>query len=79
MIIDIQYFGQVAEITSRTQERLELENQTTVAQLDELLCHKHPQLSKLSYKIAVDQTFATSETLLTSKNEIALLPPFSGG
>jgi len=38
-----------------------------------------PKLKNMSFKIAVNETFANGEVELTSKSKVAFLPPFAGG
>ncbi len=79
MTINILYFGLVAEAIQRTQEKLELNNTTSVKEIKKLLIDKYTVLEKLSYQIAVDQKLANDNQILTPTSEIAILPPFAGG
>ncbi|MEL4306652.1 molybdopterin converting factor subunit 1 [Joostella sp. CR20] len=52
----------------------------TVAQLKSFLAEKYPQLNKLSsLAIAVNSKYAKPEDKITIDDEIALIPPVSGG
>ncbi|MFT3932769.1 MAG: MoaD/ThiS family protein [Chitinophagaceae bacterium] len=39
----------------------------------------YPAMQQLHYRIAVDKKIITANTILSDNNNIALLPPFSGG
>jgi molybdopterin synthase sulfur carrier subunit len=47
--------------------------------LREALATQFPSLATAKFAIAVDQQIVTTNTLLTEKSTVALLPPFSGG
>lgn len=79
MELRILYFGMIAEATNRTEEIISLPSGKNVNYLENLLRNKYKNLQSLSFKIAVDQKFSSDDTLLSTQNEIALLPPFSGG
>jgi molybdopterin synthase catalytic subunit len=59
----------------------ELSAPATVADLWRTLCEQHPVLAPYdgAIAIAVNQCFASSSTLLAEGDEVALLPPVSGG
>ncbi|WP_299260834.1 MoaD/ThiS family protein [uncultured Aquimarina sp.] len=79
MEVKVLYFGMIAEATDRKEELISLESGSNVGQLENLLKDKYENLQHLSFKVAIDKEISSSNTLLTSNNEIALLPPFSGG
>jgi molybdopterin synthase sulfur carrier subunit len=47
--------------------------------LRKALTSQFPALATAKFAIAVDQQIITTNTLLTEKSTVALLPPFSGG
>ena len=56
-----------------------LEN-LTIEKLQETLFEKFPDLKKLkSLSFALNNAYATSDTIVCDKDEIALIPPVSGG
>jgi molybdopterin synthase sulfur carrier subunit len=77
MNIEIKYFGMLAEVTGCTSEILELQV-SPVSGLKELLFEKYPALQQKDFRIAQNQELVSEEALLTGQ-EIAILPPFSGG
>lgn len=77
MKLTIKYFGQIAEITHCDEETLEF-SQSTIGELQSELFHKYPKLKEQDFQIAHAMEIAQSEAEITH-NEIALLPPFSGG
>jgi sulfur-carrier protein len=51
----------------------------TVGELRQYLVEAYPALKEIRFAIAVNQTLADSQTLLSEDCEVAILPPFSGG
>ena len=51
-----------------------------VGELKKLLVKKYPELGNLSsLTIALNNKYATEEMILSSQDEIAIIPPVSGG
>lgn len=79
MILNINYFGLVAEATQCFQEQLEVPAACTLLDLKEHLYQVHPSLTSKPFRIAVNQAFVGEGHLLHATDEVALLPPFAGG
>lgn len=79
MELKVSYFGMIAEATNAQKEIIIISENCNLNQLEEILIQKYKALDGLSYKIAIDQAFMPGDTLLQTENEIAVLPPFSGG
>jgi molybdopterin synthase sulfur carrier subunit len=77
MQLNIKYFGLIAEITKCNEETLEF-SKDTIADLNDVLFDKYPELKTKNYQIAQNKEIVTSNTLVSGA-ELALLPPFSGG
>ncbi len=72
----ILYFGQIQSITSLAKE--ELNGATNLKELKELLIKKYPTLSDANFVFSVNQKIVEA-CELKENDEVALLPPFSGG
>jgi molybdopterin synthase sulfur carrier subunit len=77
MKLNIKYFGLLAEITNCNEENLEF-SKSTISELIELLNNKYPDLQNKNFQVAQNCEIVSSDTIV-SFEEIALLPPFSGG
>ncbi len=77
MHITVKYFGQLAEVTSKEEESIEFSG-NLISELLETLYSKYNVLKNKDFQVAQNQELVSIETELTG-NEIALLPPFSGG
>jgi molybdopterin synthase catalytic subunit len=80
MRLQVLCFGRLRELIA-PQVAVELSSPATVADLWHLLRERHPALApyEKSIAIAVNQSFASSSTPLAEGDEVALLPPVSGG
>ena len=81
MEVTVRYFAGQRDITGRAEERLALDDQANVGVLWELLVAKYPRLSGYTGRIifAVNQEFGTRATELHDGDEVAFVPPVSGG
>ena len=81
MKVVVRYFAAHRDATGRAEEQIELEEGTTVGALWELLVARYPRLAGYSGRLlsAVNQEFATPATALADGDEVAFIPPVSGG
>ena len=81
MEVVVRYFAGYRDITGRAEERIEIEDEATVGALWELLVAQYPRLGGYSGRLlyAINQEFGTRETQLHDGDEVALVPPVSGG
>lgn len=80
MQINILLFGITKEIVGQQKLSLEVPEPATVPVLMEELGRQYPKLSELqSLMIAVNNEYAQEQQLLRESDEIALIPPVSGG
>lgn len=81
MKFNLLAFGIARDIVGGATFQLELPGDAaTVADLKNVILEKHPRFSGLaSLQIAVNADFAEDEIMLCETDEIALIPPVSGG
>ena len=81
MEVIVRYFAGHRDITGRAEERVALEDGATVGVLWEKLVARYARLSGYSGRLlyAVNQEFSTLETELHDGDEVAFIPPVSGG
>jgi molybdopterin converting factor subunit 1 len=80
MKIKILAFGIAKDIFGGTSVNLELTNDATVYNLKYLLEQQYPRLKQLaSYMVAVNNEYALPGDSLHERDEIAIIPPVSGG
>lgn len=81
MRIRVLFFGILRDLTGQRETEVELAEGTTAAGLFGHFAAKFPQLeaARRSVTVARNQEFADPETVLADGDEVALLPPVSGG
>ena len=79
--VKILFFGRVRELTGLTEENGEISEGATLADLLDRCIQRYPQLAgfRASLVASRNQEFATWDTRVTGGDEIAFLPPVSGG
>jgi molybdopterin converting factor subunit 1 len=81
MKIDILAFGIAKEILDSGSITVEFDHQATVGDIRSFLEKKYPFLNELgSYMIALNREYARDEEARVNENdEVAIIPPVSGG
>ncbi len=80
MHIKILSFGVAKEICGGSVLQLEVPDNATAGEVKQLLTEQYPRLGGLaSFLLAVNEEFAEPDTLLTPNDELAIIPPVSGG
>lgn len=79
--MEVILFGISREIVGEKKLTVQpTENIRTVGALKQWMKQKYPQLQKLtSMAVAVDSEYADDEQSLVDDNEVAIIPPVSGG
>jgi len=76
MAIKIQLYGQLKQITGVSELNSDAED--TDGLVKEIAA-RFPLLVNLTYLIAVDRNIVHTNTFIKAGQELALLPPYSGG
>lgn len=80
MRLHILLFGITKEIVGQQQLALELPQEANVGHLLRSLKESYPALEHLdSMLVAVNNEYSSQEQLLSESDEIAIIPPVSGG
>lgn len=79
MEIHVRFFAAAREAAARETERIELEGAADVGALARELERRYPALAGLDLRFAVGGRFAPAATALAHGDEVALVPPVSGG
>jgi molybdopterin converting factor subunit 1 len=81
MRVNVLYFGTLKDLFALEQESLDVRDGTTVETLLSLLSAKTSKQSDLwrTLAVAVNRDYAGLATVLREGDEVALLPPVSGG
>ena len=79
----IKYFAWIKDITNKDQEEINKDHPKNIDELKKILSKSYPDLEKhinsdiLRY--AINMEYTSINQSLTSKDEIAIFPPVSGG
>jgi sulfur-carrier protein len=81
MKITVKFFASYRDIAGRSEEIQVLSEGATISGLLFLLKEKYPKLGSLTDNIivSVNKKYAREEVVLKEGDEVALLPPVSGG
>lgn len=81
MKIKVKFFARYSELAGTKETKLEAQAGTTVAEFKKVLKDYFPELKNWDKNlvIAVNNEFADDSQILQEGDEIALLPPLSGG
>ena len=79
--VTVLFFGRLKELTGHAEHSIEFAEATTIEQLFNLYAARHPELVKYRSSVVAsrNQEFAAWDTPLRSGDEVAFLPPVSGG
>jgi len=73
-------FGIVKDIFNNAVIDVDCKNESSVDELKNILEKKYPRLNQLgSYMIAVNNEYASAGDLINENDEVAIIPPVSGG
>jgi molybdopterin converting factor subunit 1 len=75
------FFGRLRELVGHAEDSAEFADAGTIEQLFALYTSRHPELAKYRSSVVAsrNQEFASWDTPLHSGDEVAFLPPVSGG
>ena len=79
--LKVLFFGRLKELTGHAEDAVEFAGATTIEQLFAVYAARHPELVKYRSSVVAsrNQEFAAWDTPLHPGDEVAFLPPVSGG
>lgn len=77
----ILYFAQLRDATGCSEEDLPVQESLSTPELWDKLIERHPALAKYrsNVRMACNQEYLTASETITDQDEVALIPPVSGG
>ena len=82
-MITIKYFASLRDIAEKEEDSLDIENPITIDQLSDIISKTTPKMGAIirekKVMISVNQEMASADTIIHDGDEVAFLPPFSGG
>lgn len=79
--VTVLFFGRLKDVAGDAEDSAEFAEATTIEQLFALYTARYPELAKYRSSVVASRNreFAAWDTRLRSGDEIAFLPPVSGG
>ena len=80
--VTVLYFAFIHEITRKKEEIMELSTNTSIKELISIILTRYPNIKNIkNIKISVNYRIvnSNSNSILKNNDEVALLPPISGG
>ena len=80
--VTVLYFAFIHEITRKKEEIMELSTNTSIKELILIILTRYPNIKNIkNMKISVNYRIvnSNSNSILKNDDEVALLPPISGG
>jgi molybdopterin converting factor subunit 1 len=83
MAVKLKFFAMLKGLIGREEAELEIPGEISMAELKTIIKREYPVLADLidkrSVLVSVNQEFAGNEMTIKDGDEVAFLPPFSGG
>ena len=78
--VTVLYFAQIHEITKVKREIMELSENALIKNLLSMILTRYPDIKYIkNIKVSVNYEIVNPNTILNDNDEVALLPPISGG
>ena len=82
-MITVKFFASLKAIAEKEEEKIEVQSSISMDQLSEIISKTSPKMGDIirdnKIMISVNQEMADADTIIHDGDEVAFLPPFSGG
>jgi molybdopterin converting factor subunit 1 len=82
-MITLKYFASLRDLAEKEEDSLDIENPITIDQLSDIISKTTPKMGAIirekKVMISVNEEMASADTIIHDGDEVAFLPPFSGG
>jgi molybdopterin converting factor subunit 1 len=82
-MITVKFFASLKAIAEKEEEKIEVQSSISMDQLSDIISKTSPKMGDIirdnKIMISVNQEMADAETIIHDGDEVAFLPPFSGG
>ena len=80
MQVSLLAFGIARDILGRDQVNFDLKEAMSIEQFKNLICAQYPDFKKLiHFDLAINHEYQDDNYILKGQDEIAIIPPVSGG
>jgi len=79
--LSIKLFASLRQAMRSDEIKINIDNEITVYHMKKIVFETFPNLKKLNvpFLVAVNHKFAKDSVVISTKDEVALIPPVSGG
>jgi len=77
--VKVKLFASSRELVGENEVQINFADKTTVGNLRKKIVEMYPALSKITFVIAVNHKVTDDSTVINHSDEVAILPPVSGG
>ena len=78
--IQIRFFGPARDLAGSDELSLDVEDNTSVGQIAGVIAENYPGLGKaVGVRLAVNREYVALDHILRDRDEVAVIPPVSGG
>jgi molybdopterin converting factor subunit 1 len=82
-MITVKFFASLKAIAEKEEEHIEVQSPISMDQLSDIISKTSPKMGDIirenKIMISVNQEMADADTVIHDGDEVAFLPPFSGG
>jgi molybdopterin converting factor subunit 1 len=82
-MITVKFFASLKIIAEKEEEQIEVQSSISMDQLSDIISKTSPKMGAIirdnKIMISVNQEMADADTVIHDGDEVAFLPPFSGG
>ena len=82
-MITVKYFASLKAIAEKEEEQIEVQNSISIDQLSDIISKTSPKMADIirdnKIMVSVNQEMVDANTVIHDGDEVAFLPPFSGG
>jgi len=82
-MITVKYFASLKSVVGKDQEQFNMGNETTLEKLSNEISRTTPKIREMILEkkimVSVNMDVIQLDTIIKDGDEVALLPPFSGG
>jgi len=82
-MITVKFFASLKAIAEKEEEQIEIQSSISMDQLSDIISKTSPKMGDIirdnKIMISVNQEMADADTVIHDGDEVAFLPPFSGG
>ena len=82
-MITVKFFASLKAIDEKEEEQIEVQSSISMDQLSDIISKTSPKMADIirdnKIMISVNQEMADADTVIHDGDEVAFLPPFSGG